>query len=268
MEYQSFAIDHIAEEKLGIYVYALIDPRDRKIFYVGQGRRNRINGHFVDTKLAMTGEKAFTSKLRRIENIWEEGLQVEIQIIRRNLPSDSVADHVESGCISILGLSQNGITYNLNSGPQSVGHGSMSIEEMEMLNAPPVSPAQAVSQVYIFNSNADTHDSDVLYASVRGDWTVSKANLDRVPAFAVALSKGVSKQVYKIEAWEPSGNKFRFLGKPADSLTGDLVHKNWSSILGLTSGYWIRGQYLIINFNGSGQFQFARGLASDTWFDL
>ena len=33
------------KQKLGYYVYALVDPRDNKIFYIGKGINNRIFQH-------------------------------------------------------------------------------------------------------------------------------------------------------------------------------------------------------------------------------
>ena len=33
------------KQKLGYYVYALADPRDNKIFYIGKGINNRIFQH-------------------------------------------------------------------------------------------------------------------------------------------------------------------------------------------------------------------------------
>jgi hypothetical protein len=34
-------------EKLGYYVYLLIDPRNDKVFYVGKGKGNRVNQHLL-----------------------------------------------------------------------------------------------------------------------------------------------------------------------------------------------------------------------------
>ena len=38
--------DTLQIERLGKYIYALRDPRDKKIFYVGQGTGNRVFDHF------------------------------------------------------------------------------------------------------------------------------------------------------------------------------------------------------------------------------
>ena len=35
-------------ESLAYYVYALIDPRDNRIFYIGKGKGNRIFQHAKD----------------------------------------------------------------------------------------------------------------------------------------------------------------------------------------------------------------------------
>lgn len=40
------SFDPIQKQKLGKYIYALRDPRDRKIFYVGQGSNDRVFAHF------------------------------------------------------------------------------------------------------------------------------------------------------------------------------------------------------------------------------
>lgn len=267
-ESQEFKVDSEAAKHLGKYVYALIDPRDQKVFYVGQGLRGRIDAHFSETRAAMSSGEGFTSKIRRIQNIWEEGHEVQIYIVRRGLETQAEADHVEGACIALLGLSQNGATYNLNSGPHSTGHGAISLDEVGMLNALPINPSQGFNQVFVFNTNSDTNDSEALYATLRGDWIVTQKNRNRVPAYAVALSRGVSKGVFKIALWEPSGEKFRFVKSEADQSSDQLLRKNWSAIIGATPGFWQRGQYLILNFDGEGHFQFVRGLPSNDWLDL
>ena len=37
------------KEALAYYVYALVDPRDHKIFYIGKGKNNRVFQHAAAT---------------------------------------------------------------------------------------------------------------------------------------------------------------------------------------------------------------------------
>lgn len=37
--------DRSTEESIGFYVYCLVDPRDKKPFYIGKGQRSRVFEH-------------------------------------------------------------------------------------------------------------------------------------------------------------------------------------------------------------------------------
>lgn len=56
------------------YVYGLIDPRNRKIFYIGKGTGNRIFEHELESQGNPESEK---SKLKMIAEIKAAGLEVE-----------------------------------------------------------------------------------------------------------------------------------------------------------------------------------------------
>lgn len=45
---QKRSFDELEKHNLSKYVYALRDPRDGKIFYIGQGENNRIFDHFFE----------------------------------------------------------------------------------------------------------------------------------------------------------------------------------------------------------------------------
>ena len=47
---------------LGKYVYALIDPRDNKVFYVGQGIGNRLFDHLSDADRCLAGNAVADSR--------------------------------------------------------------------------------------------------------------------------------------------------------------------------------------------------------------
>ena len=84
-------------EELGFYVYALIDPRDSKIFYIGKGCGNRI---FQHCKAAIK-EKNESLKLNRIRDIIKSGAQVNHYILRHKLTEEE-AFQIESALIDFL----------------------------------------------------------------------------------------------------------------------------------------------------------------------
>ena len=87
-------------EKLGYYVYVLIDPRDNNIFYVGKGKGNRVNQHLLG---ALDEDSQETEKIKRIREIQSLGLRVGLDIIRHEL-TEKESFEVESALIDLLGL--------------------------------------------------------------------------------------------------------------------------------------------------------------------
>ena len=58
-------------ESLAYYVYALVDPRDNRIFYIGKGKGNRIFQHAKDA----LDDNDQSLKLDIIRSILREGKQ-------------------------------------------------------------------------------------------------------------------------------------------------------------------------------------------------
>ena len=82
------------------YVYHLVDPRDRKVFYVGKGTGVRISAHEGEARRGVTSEKC-----NKIREIWAEGLPVErkvVEIFTEELP----AFRLEAKEIARIGLDQ------------------------------------------------------------------------------------------------------------------------------------------------------------------
>ena len=69
------------KEALGYYVYALVDPRDSKIFYIGKGKADRVFQHAA----AAIVDNSCDLKLDTIRSIKSEGKEVIHYIIRHNL---------------------------------------------------------------------------------------------------------------------------------------------------------------------------------------
>jgi hypothetical protein len=87
--------DDLVEQKLGSYVYVLLDPRDNKPFYVGKagGRESRGNrrvlAHFEDARSNKSDIQS--RKINRIREIWSSGREVHWEIIAHNLGSEEEA---------------------------------------------------------------------------------------------------------------------------------------------------------------------------------
>jgi hypothetical protein len=59
------------------YVYALIDPRNNEIFYIGKGKGGRYKSHLKETLKNHTNY----AKFKRIREIYERGYKVETEIL-------------------------------------------------------------------------------------------------------------------------------------------------------------------------------------------
>lgn len=64
------------------YVYALVDPRDNSVFYVGKGKGKRHRAHVRESR---TGNGYNHSKMKRIAEILSEGLDVGVRFIAEGL---------------------------------------------------------------------------------------------------------------------------------------------------------------------------------------
>ncbi len=63
-------------EKLGFYVYRLIDPRNGETFYVGKGKGNRLYEHAAANSVADVDYGLASAKIDRIRAIHLGGFEV------------------------------------------------------------------------------------------------------------------------------------------------------------------------------------------------
>jgi hypothetical protein len=57
------------QEELGYYVYCLVDPRDKKIFYVGKGVENRVFAHVNDALELAAGHHQWNEGIMTVDEI-------------------------------------------------------------------------------------------------------------------------------------------------------------------------------------------------------
>lgn len=91
-----------AEEQLGYYVYALRNPIDKKVFYVGKGVGSRVLAH-ANGVIGNT-DAPETMKVQTIQAIHDAGLEVESFIIQHGLADDDHAFQTESAVYGVLKL--------------------------------------------------------------------------------------------------------------------------------------------------------------------
>ena len=165
-------------EALGYYVYALIDPRDRKIFYIGKGKGNRIFQHAE----AALEETTSNLKLDTIRSILAEGKEVEHYIIRHDL-DEKEAYQLESTLIDMLTYSSfnhsNQLT-NRIAGHHQWDEGIKSVEEINILYDCPKIQIQNEDSLLLVNLNQSHKQANAkgtykryhIYESTRKYWKI------------------------------------------------------------------------------------------------
>lgn len=264
------AFDDLQIEHLGDYVYALKNPIDGKIFYVGVGVENRIFDHFNEADEVVTGKRKTSKKAATIIDIWNAGLDVEWFIVAHSLPDRSYAFKIEAALIDAF---REIPTVNEISNDQG-GHHSTKLlpDDLVSISAPFVNPDTSYASVFLFSIQNASQNRDNVYDATRAYWKVSEKYKKQSNSFAVGIVNNISKTSFKIDAWhkDDTYKKDAFVspGHPNPDVYQALLNKNWSKIIAAAKGFWQRGQYLIVEFDGNGKFRIIRGLKDpDKWFD-
>ena len=148
------AFDDVQIAHLGDYVYALKNPIDGKIFYVGVGVENRIFDHFNEADEVNTGKRKTSKKVATIIDIWNAGFDVEWFIVAHSLPDRSYAFKIEAALIDAF---REIPKVNEISNDQG-GHHSTKLlpDDLVSISAPFVNPDNSYTSVFLFSiQNAD-----------------------------------------------------------------------------------------------------------------
>ena len=209
-------------DKIGYYVYRLIDPRNGQTFYVGKGKGNRIFQHVLGAIDYYDGvnkkeidEENDPNKLRIIQEIREAGLEV-VHIIQRWNLTEKEAFEVEAALIDVFpGLS------NIQSGHGSE-YGICNAAELEArLSAKVYEEPQDFKYMIIkvkwwrIEEMTDLYGpSSARYEATRGRWRISLPNVNKYP-YVFSVTDGLVKEVFKVNEWHVSGERKEFTGEIA-----------------------------------------------------
>lgn len=208
-------------EKLGYYVYRLIDPRNGNTFYVGKGKGNRVFAHVKDALSNYDGEDyteeneedSIDEKIKTIRDIRSSGLEV-IHLICRYGLTEKEAFEVESALIDtylILTNIQNGHYSDRGVNSAEVLERELSLEEYEEV--------EGINYIIIKIKNETIQDQGTIYEAVRKHWKINKEKALDYP-YVFAVINGVVREVYEVENWfnskEIEGRVY-FEGEVADS---------------------------------------------------
>lgn len=190
-------------QQLGWYVYALIDPRDNSIFYIGKGKGNRAFQHLKEKP--KNAKARSTQKITRIEEIANSGLQTEIMIVRHGISSEKSAFEIESALIDFANLLDG--SHKLDNLTNLVlGHGSKSIGAMKsdvvisLYEAPKCQPIDFKCILFRIPKRwTPTMTAAELFESTHGWWVLGERR--EKADYAVAVSNGVIREIYKIDSW-------------------------------------------------------------------
>ncbi len=183
------------------YVYALIDPEDNKIFYIGKGCGDRVFAHEKEAKhYSKLEEQIERQKIDRINQIKEAGQDVIRVIIHYGLTGEQALS-AEAALISAF--QQQG--YNLTN--LVAGYGgdeAITVEEFdrahgaEILSQNDIKHRIMVIKINkLYNPNMSKEE---LYDAVRGCW---RANLNRAQSvdYVFGVYHSLVVAVYKPTQW-------------------------------------------------------------------
>ena len=229
------------------YVYALVDPQNDEIFYVGKA----LNNNRAFDHLKEGGNE--TAKCQRIAEIRAADHEPRVEILRYGL-DESNALEVEAAIIDTLGLEN--LTNEVRG--HGIERGRAHIKDLEYrYSSTPISYEDINEKCILFfinKSYSPTLDEFELYDMTRQFWhNVSKETRESMEyKTALAVVEGVVVQAYSIEAWLPAGStfssrtyggkpdKWEFVGKPLNDhpLTGrQLVDPDSTAIQANQKGF-------------------------------
>ena len=205
MKFSSSTTNHLEH-----YVYALVDPRDQSIFYVGKASAN--NRAFDHLRIGQGEEE----KHLRIIEIRDAGLEPDVEVLRYGLKSAEASFEVEAAVIDAIGLEN--LTNKVRG--HGIDRGRQKASEVERLHGSKAIEIEQIHEKYMLffinRTYSPTKTEQELYDCTRQFWSGVSLNT-RSPSpdigtlpypVALAVVGSVVVRAYSVLAWFPAGSTF------------------------------------------------------------
>ena len=193
------------KEALKCYVYALVDPRNSTIFYIGKGTGDRVFQHAT----AAINEIDQSLKLETIKAIMAENKEVRYYILRHNL-TEEVAYTVESTLIDLLTypeFNKENLLTNIVSGHHQWDEGIKSVEELNILYDCPKIEIHKDHKLLLVSLNRSFYQTSAngvyqrpnIYEATRKAWRTSKKRVENI-THVLGVYKGIVRSVIEVNS--------------------------------------------------------------------
>lgn len=224
--------DAKTQEVLGFYVYALVDPDDESIFYVGKASAN--NRPFSHLLKPLPGENAKKETIEEIRSR-RDGCEPVVHILRHGLESNAMAEEVEAAIIDTIGLEN---LTNLCRG-KGIERGRATAKDLaRRLGSLPIDVGtikEPIMKIFLNQTYSPTMTDQDLYDVTRQFWYAVGKNVRQPDAegmlrypTAIAIVNSTVVMAYEVQAWFPAGstmstrpwqgseadNRWEFVGRP------------------------------------------------------
>lgn len=182
--------------KLDHYVYRLVDPQDKKTFYVGKGQGNRIFQHVRAALKPTKEEDDCDLKTELIREILASGRSVIPVIHRHGLDKDTALE-VEAALIDAYPE-----LANVQSGHGSALRGCMTVTQVKALYDAPKADFTNLKALIIKLRPSFVDARGSVYEAARSAWRIDPEHAKGLPV--VASVDGVIKGVFTGVKWRKS----------------------------------------------------------------
>ena len=185
------------------YVYALVDPQNDEIFYIGKGSNS--TRPFAHLGESVNGNNV--EKNERIASIRSQGNEPRVEIIRYGL-TKGTAHEAEAALIDAIGIKN--LTNSIRGHETDRGRAT-ALDLDQQIGGKPIDVENITVKAILFYCHGaypkyDLYDATRQYWDVSGDRVQEKINGNYKYQYAFAMRGSTVLEVYKILAWYPGGS--------------------------------------------------------------